>query len=83
MTATRVTLLVHGAIAGLIGMALVAAGLALLVFDAAGQDEDGYFISPSYELSTDGYAITSRTSTCASRPSRPPGRRTSVTSAPA
>ncbi|HSJ46084.1 MAG TPA: DUF4389 domain-containing protein [Euzebyales bacterium] len=59
MTATRVTLLVVGAIAGLIGMALVAAGLALLVFDAAGQDADGYFTSPSYELATNGYAITS------------------------
>ena len=59
MTATRVTLLVLGAIAGLIGMALVAAGLALLVFDAAGQDADGYFTSPSYALATDGYAITS------------------------
>ncbi|HEX6254655.1 MAG TPA: DUF4389 domain-containing protein [Euzebyales bacterium] len=59
MTATRVTVIVLGAISGLIGLALVAAGLALLVFDAAGQDDDGYFTSPSYQLSTDGYAITS------------------------
>jgi hypothetical protein len=59
VTATRVTVIVLGAISGLIGLALVAAGLALLVFDVAGQDDDGYFTSPAYGLSTDGYAITS------------------------
>jgi hypothetical protein len=59
VTATRVTVIVLGAISGLIGLALVAGGLALLMFDVAGQDDDGYFTSPSYPLSTDGYAITS------------------------
>ncbi len=58
MTATRVTLVVLGAITGLIGLALVAAGVVLLVVDASQQDADGYFTSPSYELSTDAYAIT-------------------------
>ncbi len=58
MTATRVTLVVLGAIAGLIGLALAAAGLGLLVFQASQQDADGYFTSPSYGLATDGYAIT-------------------------
>jgi hypothetical protein len=58
MTATRVTLVVLGAIAGLIGLALAAAGVALLVFQGAGRDADGYFTSPSFALSTDAYAIT-------------------------
>jgi hypothetical protein len=58
MTATRVTLVVLGAISAMIGLALLAAGLGLLVFDAAGRDADGYFTSPSYRLATDGYAIT-------------------------
>jgi hypothetical protein len=58
MTATRVTLVVVGAIAALIGLALFATGLMLLVFDTSRQDADGYFTSPSYELTTDGYAIT-------------------------
>jgi hypothetical protein len=59
VTATRVTVIVLGAISGLVGFLLLAAGLGLLVFDVAGQDDDGYFTSPSYALSTSGYAITS------------------------
>lgn len=58
MTGTRLTLVVLGAIAGLIGLLLAAAGVALLVFDSSQQDADGFFTSSPYELATDGYAIT-------------------------
>lgn len=57
MSASRVTMIVIGTIVGLVGLALLLAGVGLLAADAQ-RGADGYFTSPEYELSSDGYAIT-------------------------
>ncbi len=58
-TAARVTGLVFTAIGGLIGLALLIGGIAVLAAYAFGRDDDGYFTSDRKELRSSGYAITS------------------------
>jgi hypothetical protein len=58
MTAGRTVLVVIGVIAGLIGVALFAAGGGLLWAQTTQRDTDGYFTSPPLDLATNGHAIT-------------------------
>lgn len=57
MTASRVALIVVGAVIGLIGLGLLVVGGGLLAAQTL-RDPDGYFTSPAFDISTDGHAIT-------------------------
>jgi hypothetical protein len=59
MSAGRIVLVVVGSILTLIAVVLLAAGGAALWAQTTQRDDDGYFTSPTEELSTDTYAITS------------------------
>jgi hypothetical protein len=57
-TASRVIGTVFASIGGLIGLALLVAGIAVLVAYAFGRDDDGYFNSDRKQLDSATYAIT-------------------------
>src|SRR5918995_2566204 len=57
-TASRVIGMVFASIGGLIGLALLAGGIAVLAAYAFGRDDDGYFNSDRQQLETATYAIT-------------------------
>jgi hypothetical protein len=59
MSAGRIVLVVVGSILTLIAVALLAAGGAALWAHTTQRDDDGFFTSPTEELSTDTFAITS------------------------
>ena len=59
-SAGRVVSLVSGAIAGFVGIALLLAGLALVLTHAFARDADGYYTSDTARLSTGAYALTLR-----------------------
>lgn len=56
-TAGRVVAMVFTSIGGLIGLALLAGGIAVIVAYAFGRDDDGYFNSDRKELKSATYAI--------------------------
>jgi hypothetical protein len=58
-TASRVIGIVFASIGGLIGLALLAGGIAVLAAYAFGRDSDGYFNSDRQQLESATYAITS------------------------
>jgi len=57
-TASRVIGMVFASIGGLIGLALLVGGIAVLVAYAFGRDDDGYFNSDRRQLESATYAIT-------------------------
>ena len=57
-TASRVIGIVFAGIGGLIGLALLVGGIAVLAAYAFGRDDDGYFNSDRQQLETATYAIT-------------------------
>jgi hypothetical protein len=57
-TASRVIGLVFASIGGLIGLALLLGGIAVLAAYAFGRDDDGYFTSDRKQLDSAAYAIT-------------------------
>jgi hypothetical protein len=57
-TASRVIAMVFASIGGLIGLALVAGGIAVMAAYAFGRDDDGYFNTDREQLKSDTYAIT-------------------------
>ncbi len=58
-TSGRVVSIVAGSVFVLATIGLAVPGLALLAADTAGRDDDGFLNSPTLELRTDAYAITS------------------------
>jgi hypothetical protein len=56
-TASRVIGMVFASIGGLIGLALLAGGIAVLAAYAFGRDDDGYFSSDRQQLASAAYAI--------------------------
>jgi hypothetical protein len=61
-------LIVLGALLALFGMGLLAAGVALSWVHATQRDADGFYTSPTYDLSSDGYAITTEELHVVARP---------------
>jgi hypothetical protein len=59
MSGRKITLAVFGALVALIGFGLILGGSGLLWFYGTQQDADGFFTSPTWEMSSTGYAITS------------------------
>jgi hypothetical protein len=59
-TAGRVIAVVFAVIGGLIGLALLLGGIAILAGYAFGRDDDGYFTSDRRQVESATYAITSR-----------------------
>src|SRR5215218_8564099 len=57
-TASRVIGIVFASIGGLIGLALLLGGIAVLAAYAFGRDDDGYFTSDRQQLESATYAIT-------------------------
>src|SRR5215204_6340466 len=57
-TASRVIGMVFASIGGLIGLALLVGGIAVLVAYALARDDDGYFNSDRRQLESASYAIT-------------------------
>jgi hypothetical protein len=57
-TASRVVAMVFASIGGLIGLALLLGGIAVLAAYAFGRDDDGYFTSDREPLNSATYAIT-------------------------
>src|SRR5215207_8170863 len=57
-TASRVIGMVFASIGGLIGLALLVGGIAVLAAYAFGRDDDGYFTSDRQQLESATYAIT-------------------------
>lgn len=57
MSGGRVAMLVIGLLIALVGLPLTVGGGVLLWAQTLGTDDDGYLTSPTYELSSDGYAI--------------------------
>jgi hypothetical protein len=57
-TASRVIGMVFASIGGLIGLALLVGGIAVLAAYAFGRDDDGYFNSDRHRLKSATYAIT-------------------------
>ena len=56
--AGRVVAVVFGSLGALLGLALLLAGLALVLAHAFARDDDGYYTSDSERLATAAYAIT-------------------------
>ena len=61
MKTGRIVLLIVGALAALTALGLLAGGVGTLVLGAGEADGDGFLTSPSYRLSSDGYAVTTQT----------------------
>jgi hypothetical protein len=59
-TASRVIGMVFASIGGLIGLALLLGGIALMAAYAFGRDDDGYFNSDRHQLESATYAITTQ-----------------------
>jgi hypothetical protein len=57
-TVGRVLAMVFASIGGLIGLALLVGGIAVMVAYAFGRDDDGYFTSDRHHLDSPTYAIT-------------------------
>jgi hypothetical protein len=60
-TAGRIVLIVVGVVVGVIALALLAGGCALVGVDRTQRDDDGFLVSPSQEFSSPTYAIVSET----------------------
>ena len=58
-TVGRVLLVVFGSLAALVGAAILAAGVAAIVIDQTQRDDEGFLMSPSETLSSEGYAVVS------------------------
>jgi hypothetical protein len=58
-TAGRIALVVAGTIAGLLALAFLAGGCALVVVDQTQRDDDGFVMSPTQDFATPTYAIVS------------------------
>jgi hypothetical protein len=58
-TAGRVALVVVGTIAGLLALAFLVGGCALVAVDQSQRDDDGFVMSPTQDFSTSTYAIVS------------------------
>src|SRR5215204_7427505 len=58
-TGGRIALVVVGTIAGLLGLALLVGGCALIAVDQTQRDDDGFLMSPTEDFSTPTYAIVS------------------------
>jgi len=61
-------LIVLGAVVALIGLGFLAAGVGVSWVHATQRDADGFYTSPTYELSSDGYAITTEDLQLVARP---------------
>jgi hypothetical protein len=59
-TTERVIGTIFASIAGLIGLALLAAGIAILAAFAFGRDDDGYFTTDRKQFDSSAYAITTQ-----------------------
>jgi hypothetical protein len=57
--AGKIALLVIGSIVALLALAALLAGVAAVVVDQVGRDDDGFLMSPSEDFETSGYAIVS------------------------
>ena len=57
MTPNRWVMIIMGTVAALVGASLVVGGATLLGAQLGLRDADGFYTSPSLELSTDGYAL--------------------------
>ncbi len=64
----RILLAVAGATTGLLTIGLLIVGIALVVIHATQRDDDGFLISPDYEMQTDRYALVSGGIDLASHP---------------
>ena len=58
-TGGRIALVVVGTIAGLLALALLVGGCALIAVDQTQRDDDGFLMSPTEDFSTPTYAIVS------------------------
>jgi hypothetical protein len=58
-TGGRIALVVVGTIAGLLALALLVGGCALVAVDQTQRDDDGFLMSPTQDFSTPTYAIVS------------------------
>ena len=58
MRASRILIVVGGALLALTGLGMVAAGAGMLVAHVVGSDADGYLDSPRFDLATDTSALT-------------------------
>ena len=58
MTGSKIAMLVAGVLLALTGLGFAAAGGSVVAVSAVQSGADGYLTSPSYDLSTDGYALT-------------------------
>ena len=61
-------LVVLGALLALVGLGFLAAGTGASWVHASQRDADGFYTSPTYELATDGYAITTEEVHLVARP---------------
>lgn len=59
MRKSRPILIVLGALLGIIALAMLAGGAVLTWAHATQRDADGFYNTPDYEISTDGYALVS------------------------
>jgi hypothetical protein len=57
-TAWRVVLAILGSIVALIGAGMLAGGGAVTVFHLTQRDDDGFLTTPTEQVSSDGYAVT-------------------------
>lgn len=64
----KIILAIAGAIAGLVAIALLAGGIALVVVHATARNDDGFLTSPVYDMGTDSYALVSEDIDLASHP---------------
>jgi Domain of unknown function (DUF4389) len=58
-TTGKVILIVVGVIAGIVALALLVGGCALVAIDQTQRDDDGFLMSPTQEFSTPTYAVVS------------------------
>ena len=58
-TAGRVVAVVAGSVAALVGVALLAGGIAAIVVDQTQRDDQGFVMSPSETFRSSGYAVVS------------------------
>lgn len=80
MKAGKIAAAITGVILGLMAMGMIFGGGGLLAAGATQRDADGFFVSPTVELSTDTYAMTTTNIDLGSQPGDwfPSGSRTTV-----